>query len=557
MAEVENIVPTSDPAEAEDDANNSDDLKSKEDASDVQSTGNRELSQEVPFTEEVYAAKDDDERTREDADHGEENEEPAAAGSSEVETDFEPDFEQLVPDSAGLRSRSDSREDPTDPIQPAEGLALALDRASNDPIEFDPPVVESDNEEVELPVPSPRPGTAKRMKDRNGRVPASDVIPALSSQPRLARQPRSARNSSNASADDATSGSTPESHEELVSNSATEPRRSTRQASVQPPPAEALPPAPAPKRRGRPPASAEEKARKAAEKEAEKQRRAAEREAKKQKATEDKARKAAAKGKNAPAKKGAVAAKTVSADTILAEASEAVATPPPPPTTAVPNQSALSVAKWTSLAETAQTQDAEMSSMVDELRSSSPELASPNIPPAGVATKGRNVEPIDVSMEQGDEDEKDSDDESPTVKASSGARPLFIPGDSQHPLADSRSYLLSSPQMPSQPSQSQSQDRFKRPLAPVTSWAKQSKYRRLSDIKSQDMFSPLSKLPVPGRRPQTAQTAQTAEERRASMYGDVGADSNSEDDSDSDDENASHIPKNRRAGVHKKELFVE
>ena len=552
MAEVENIVPTSDSVEAEDDAHDSGEIKVKEDGLDVQSTGDQELSQEVPFPEDFTAANGEKEVSvdaEENMDAVQEG--PAVRESSEVETDFE----QLAPGTPGLRSRSSSREDPADPIQPAEGLAIALDRASHDPIEFDPPVAESD-EDAEVPMASPLPGTARRMKDRNGKVPASDALPALSSQLRVGRRTRSTRNSSNSVADDAGSVASPEPNEKA----APEPRRSARQASVQPQPApaETLPPAPAPKRRGRPPASAEEKARKAAEKEAEKQRKAAEREAKKKKAAEEKALKAAAKGKKVPAKKAAASAKAASAEAVPAESS-----PTSPPAPAVPSQPALSVAKWTSLAETSQTQDVEMSSMVDELRSSSPELGShdPITARAGTSGKGRNAEPVDVSMQQEeeDEDEKGTDDESPTVKVNSRARPLFIPSDSQYPPAEARSHLLSSPQ--AQPSQSQSQSqpsqvKFKRPLAPVTSWANQSKFRRLSDLASQEMFSPLTKLPIPGRRPQTAPTAQTAEERRASMYGDV-AGSSSDDDSDSEDENVSHIPKNRRAGVHKKELFAE
>lgn len=558
MAEVEDIVPSSDLVEAGKDDDESDYFGTGTKGSQAPTVDPRAYSEEVPFPSFLAGQEDAEELEEEagDAKEGEEGVVPRAksdaVGSSEVESDSEHAYVPPATVSAQLRSSSHSREDPADPIQPAEDLARALDRASNDPIdvEFDPPVAYIDSD-AEVPVPSPRPGTAKRMKDRTGKVPTSDTLPVLASQRRTMRVTR--RDPKSAVGDSASASSpSPESEEKQEPA----PRRSVRQASVQPQPApvEAPPPAPAPKRRGRPPLSAEEKARKLAEKEAEKQRKAAEKEAKKKKAAEEKALKAAAKGKKAPAKRDAAA---VEVEPAAPEVGPSAVTPPP--TNAGTSQGGSSVVKWTALADTpGVVPDAELSSMVDELRSSSPELESTkqvSTKPAStritMAAKERPAEPVDVSMHQDEEEQEASDDETPTVKVNGGARPLFMPSDSQHPPSGT---LLSSSQSQSQ--SQPSQERFKRPVRPVTSWAQQSKFRRLSDLASQEMFSPLSKLPVPGRRQSAAQQQQTAEERRASMYGDVGADSSSED-SDSDEENISHIPKNRLAGAHKKELFAE
>ena len=106
------------------------------------------------------------------------------------------------------------------------------------------------------------------------------------------------------------------------------------------------------------------------------------------------------------------------------------------------------------------------------------------------------------------------------------------------------------PDEPAAAAASDDDEVFKKPLRPAT-WGAASRFRRLSDIASQELFPPVPPSSQQPIRPQV-------DRRRASMFDRVGgvdglgdwSDSSSSSSSDEDGEGGkSHIPKARRAGV--------
>lgn len=465
-----------------------------------------------------------------------------------------------------------SQEDPEDPIEPSEDFDAPPGVEAEDPIELDEAEVP---ERPTTPPASPmKPGQAKRMKDRNGKLP-SEVQPTSQPVPRSTRASSRQPEATGERAETAPPALIPEEDAPPESSQTAAPARRSSRTPPQEPSAEtsssSLVPVPEPsavKRRGRPPKSAEEKAMIAAEKEAEKKRKAEEKEQEKQKkaaekkaAAEEKARLKAEKATAAKAKKSG-AAKKAAADDKAKDVEEPEVEPvsarfaatQPTPETASSAKAPLSAlgasaAQWTPLSQASSIPDAD-TSMVDELRSSTPDAALS----AQLNSHQVNEEQPEEEGESQEHDPvQDSEDESPTIKMPNrpSTQPLFAPSDSQHPdatLYHSSQPILSSVQQSQQ--SSQSQEKFKRPAPSF-----KAQFRRLSDIASQELFSPrspLSSVPMPTQR---RQTIATAEDRRASMYGDL-ANPGSDSSSDSEDEPISHIPKHRRAGVQK-EMFVE
>lgn len=457
--------------------------------------------------------------------------------------------------------------DQEDPIEPSEGFEKQSDIELEDPIELD----EADApERAATPPMSPlKPGRAKRMKDRYGNLPASGAPSA--SQP-VRRSSRAASRQPEALGQRAeTAPPAPIPEEESLQTDDAPVRRSSRKAPQEPTtqptsPTPPLAPAPAPeppvaKRRGRPPTkTAEEKAKIATEKEAEKKRKAEEREAEKQRkaiekkaAAEEKARLKAEKAAAAKAKKAGAPRKSLgkaagSVEAAVQPLSTQTTRPQDTASAAMKTQAAnaevplsspgVSTAKWTALSQASSFPEAD-TSMVDELRSSS-EVGDDS-----------NLNPREEEAVGGDEDEtRDMEDDTPTVKVPSRSQPLFTPSDSQN--LNATPHHSSQPMPGSSQSQSQSPSKFKRPLA------FKPQFRRLSDIASQELFSPrspVSSVPLPSQR---RQSTATADDRRTSMYGDLAnIASDSSSDSGSDEETLSHIPKHRRAGLQKKEMFVE
>ena len=548
---------------------------------------------EVVLTSDPAEAAEAEAKSEGEQDEGREVEQPAEMPQSsqtvpeedlvsEQEEDTSKPQEQYVEPDVDPATRhanrpapaSHSQENPEDPIEPSEGFDAPPDSEVEDPIELDEAEVP---ERQTTPPASPvKPGQAKRMKDRNGRLP-SEVPPA--SQP-VRRSTRASNKQPEATGKRAETTppapvleeNAPLDTSQTAASARHSPRKSPQELSTQSSPSSPAPEPPVTKRRGRPPKSAEEKAMIAAEKEAEKKRKTEEKQAEKQRkaaekkaAVEEKARLKAEKAvaaakskKGGSAKKTAVDEKAEDAEESEVGPASAQTTRPaasqPAPETASSAKAHLSasgalLAQWTPLNQASSVPDAD-TSMVDELRSSSPDAVLRTQPNGRHA----NEEQAEETKELQEQDPaQDSEDDTPTVKLPSrpSTQPLFAPSDSQYPDAtlchSSQPIPGSSPQ--SQPS-SQSQGGFRRPI-PLF----KAQFRRLSDIASQEMFSPrspLSSVPMPTQR---RQTIATVEDRRASMYGDL-ASPDSDSSSDSEDEPISHIPKHRRAGVQK-EMFVE
>ncbi|GJE92245.1 hypothetical protein PsYK624_083980 [Phanerochaete sordida] len=553
------VVPTSDPVEAAEVEKTTDEQPVADDfAEEVQPEEEdiEEPALEIPQSSQTVPeselAADDDADT---AGLQQEEAPPAHTGSTPA-------------DSPGERP---SQEDEEDPIEPSEDFDKQPSIEIEDPIEMD----EEDVLEKATPPPvtPPKSGQTKRMRDRNGKLPSSNAPPASQPVRRSTRASSRQPEAPSKRAETAPPASVPE--EEELSQQGTEVRRSSRK-TTQEPSTEPAPPSPVPaaeppvaKRRGRPPTkSAEEKAKIAADKEAEKKRKAEEREAEKQRkaaerkaAAEEKARLKAEKAAAAKEKKASAGKKSNAADEKAEEAEVDEAEPPSTQTTrpaasqpvrapakAPLSPAGISTAQWTALSQASSMHDADTISMVDELRSSSPSHGS-----EARSTAVQDEERDDADAEDHDV-AHDSEDDTPTVKVPPRAltQPLFTPSDSQSQSQGQHA----TPQHSSQPapggSQPASQSPFKRPIPTF-----KPQFRRLSDIASQDMFSPrspVSSVPLPSQR---RQSSATVEDRRASMYGDLAHASDSSSDDDDDDEPISHIPKNRRAGVQKKEMFAE
>ncbi|PSR79652.1 hypothetical protein PHLCEN_2v6953 [Hermanssonia centrifuga] len=482
-----------------------------------------------------------------------------------------------------------SPEDPADPIESADDFVAPVPEPSQveqDPIE--PELTQRTvREERSTPPPlaTPRPGTAKRMKDRNGKVPRPDELPVLASEILHAVQKAKAASvESDLGAqvellDDpnSTSASLLEPDTELERPLRRSVRRGASEASSQTP--SLLDPVTGRKRRQT--MTAEEKAQKAAEKLADKERKAAlkkaEKEEKVRRKAEDKARMEAEKkaqkalkgvDKTARGKKGGASLDgTALPVTTLLEppTSFEPAAPPatvesevPPVTPAATSATLLtsqngqvSQVHWTILNQTPDVIEGD--SMIDELHSSSP-VPSPNHDNAQVNGASQESSRADDSFF------------TPTGKTNgispAASTPLFLPS-SQYPDTQPALQVLASQVSPSrsdrsvpasEPESDHDDAVFKKPSQPASvahHWTSNARFRRLSDIASQQLFAP---TPVSS----TPLTFQTEEDRRKSMYGDMGdIDSSDDSDTDSEDEgNKSHIPKARRAGVQKRKSIT-
>ncbi|KAF7790409.1 hypothetical protein EIP86_001364 [Pleurotus ostreatoroseus] len=555
-------------------------------------------------------------------------EELPSASTALAETEVVPDSEdRIASPPPNPLSRASSQEDPTDPIEPADDLLPKPKLQEAEPIEEEPDLFEPTAEDERVTPPATirsQPGTAKRMKDRNGKVPASnDYAADVAAQ--LMKSFQTPHIEPLVEEQDAVNGKKPAA-KARVARTQRKSAAGPADHNMPPPP---VPDAAAPKRRGRPPISEEEKARRAAEKQAEKDRKAAERKAQQEMKAAEKARskltqtkgKKGAKAKvpaaetsaevgteqqdsassgSASAVEGILAAtpatgastpavenlsanataRPLQTERVLHGATSAISTPS---NVAVRKPPPMSEAKWATLPETPQTQESTFEaeeSMYDELRSSSPGesesvakgvlkpvssqsgtngLSQPKTMVEGPTTNG-HVDTNGVEHEDVDADDprssppQEDDMPTPTPKSRTKKDPLFVL--SQAPLSspvrpdvDRNDAALPHPNLNSQGSNldSNDADRFSRPMKPATYWSKNASYRRLSDIASQTLFPP-SLNNTPQRPAQSA--AQAAEERRKSVYSQLGGDDDDSSSSSSDsDADKSHIPKARRAGV--------
>lgn len=265
------------------------------------------------------------------------------------------------------------------------------------------------------------------------------------------------------------------------------------------------PPSSAPKKRGRPPLPAEEKAARGKARLDEKNRKA-----------EERARKAAAK------KVGVKGSKSTPQSSQNPPASQPIT---PSPAAAVRGEP-QSLDKWAALVTQSSPEVPDASLMVDELRSSSPPPATAPQPPTSPTPLPEN-EQLD--------------------SADATAKPLFELSSSQVPFPYSQfqGATLAS-QAEDSPTESESEDEVPKMTPRITSSAT-PKYRRLTDIASQAMFSSqdimspitFTSTPIPNGNSKAAVEESDDE------------DDEEDDDSgsDSDADGKSHIPKSRRAGA--------
>ncbi|KAI0685202.1 hypothetical protein BC835DRAFT_1385537 [Cytidiella melzeri] len=197
---------------------------------------------------------------------------------------------------------------------------------------------------------------------------------------------------------------------------------------------------------------------------------------------------------------------------------------------------------WETLSATPSAPDM---TMVDELQPSSPgeteeqkaEGSSAAKPPISAFAKDASSQPLV------DQDASQSFF-TPTAKERSVPLivPLFLPSTQQFLPHEESTPLTQQPARPQHNASNGSPDR----LRPLSAWAK-SPFPRLSDLASQQMFSPLMSHPVPPRP-----AAATKKQAKPLEEEDSSSSSSSSDSEDSEEETASHIPKERRAGAQRK-----
>lgn len=451
----------------------------------------------------------------------------------------------VQPDEDPVPSAPPIQEDPADPIEPAED---PVPTPPEDPIEEDsahPQVAQNARE-------SPRVTNAplsmvQRMKNRRGKLSSKDDAPILASQLGDASQ---SANAGTPSPEDKADGG--------VEGTTARKTRSASQKAVAasgtmaPPPETPL----TTKRRGRPPVPAEEKARRQAEKDAEKAAKAAVKQAEKEEKARLRAAKAAEKAAQIAAKAAAKAGKKGKNDSSApsASASSAVAPLSVSDKDAQPNaprgnreelSTQQSVAKWTTLTQTPSIVDADMT-MLDELRSSSP---AHSVVPAtsGVDELRSESGNLRRRSDAGVDHAHDETDQHASQQASDSSQtPLFLPG-TQTQAVSPRRIPRSSPTRSAASSGSESDD-FKLPARPRT-WGASARFRRLSEIATQELFTPLPLTPPTQRTPALSTNMKD-------MYG-LDDDEDEEEDGEDDDDdsgsddaaNRSHIPQGRRAGA--------
>lgn len=598
LEEREEIVPASDQAQSdgEDGPEPSDDHVDKlesDDADIVPSSSiysAREPSFEVPILldepvpedpvpEEPISAPAEDPRSK-DVDHED---------ASPIRNSHAPTPDNLTADRA--RSTSSPSEDPQDPIESAEDLERDIPQPRlDDPIEFDPPI---NGQQSTPPLTPLKSVLAKRMKDRHGQLDSPKVLPALASQLRQARVSQNDPPASDHVSDQAESAAEQEPQDDPAGS-----RRSSRArkaSSNAPITSQTVAPdtsEPQKRTNGRAKLTDEEKARRAAERKAEtaarrqavKEKKQAEREAEKERKAAEKKElaeeKARSKANGVTLRSKRAPRKNVTPEPPESEEENAPGMrlagqgssfhTPLPSQPAAPKRIPASMAKWEVLQEpgaSPSTPSGDMT-MIDELRSSSPALSMN----AKRATNG-------YAEDDEDREVPDSQESAPKAQAPRPSSTLFFPSDTQLPDSQSAtqnpfeySFTTSSQSREKDSSQGMS-TKFKKPVQPASHWQKNllptptnlarrasAPFKRLTDImSSQDVLSFSQSAPTPAANAARRRALVTAEERKESMYGNLGDDeSESEDETDSDGDSTSHIPRSRRAGQKsKKELFVD
>ncbi|EMD32042.1 hypothetical protein CERSUDRAFT_99741 [Gelatoporia subvermispora B] len=335
--------------------------------------------------------------------------------------------------------------DEFDPIEDADDLPSSLPDIpeDEDPIEEEEERAEKERRpSTPPPLATPQPGTAKRMRDRHGRL-ASDTatLPVLASE-LLEGAPQSTPMTTRRTRRIAAVEQTPVvakdalDVEHVAPRSTRVTRRSVSVAPMPPPPAALEPP----KRRGR--KTAEEKAQEAAEKEAKaaaKKAEAAAKKAEKEAAAAKKKAEAAAKkaekeaqaaakreekARQAAAKKGKKGAAATAASqekpandvdaSKSAEGHGASQDAPQTEQTSRPRAPPMSQVKWTTLPQSGQTPSLlEQESMVDELQTSSPGESTPaNVLPAKKGTAPSRADEDVFTTSRADVSTQESEDAS-------------------------------------------------------------------------------------------------------------------------------------------------
>ncbi|TFK54094.1 hypothetical protein OE88DRAFT_1654590 [Heliocybe sulcata] len=453
-----------------------------------------------------------------------------------------------------------------EPIEDVEDLPEFETRMSmeiQDPIEAgDEDEDEKGNERSPNPVHNtPKPGVAKRMKNRFGHVPfpaLEDVEdPLLSLQVVCAEEP------------DGMLAQAPVLEETVGSRMRGTRRKSVPTVSepsvVSNQPEE--PPVTEPKPRGRKPLSEEEKTRRAAARQAEReykarlkkekqeQARAAKEAEKVEKATQRKANGAASKRGRKVTVVPVEEEEEPAGDVTVLPKNESIMVPGTPPL-----DNTQSLAQWATL-EPSQSEHgfAQSESSIDQLHPSSPDTD-----PRGTKASSADIDGIQalVLNTSGESRDSKSAAESPPRQVpddSPPTEPLFLPSETQsQAVAWHKQQGDNDVVLPSSFIASESEAEREGELAiphPVKSALPASQptlrpsvapYRRLTDIAS----SQASLFPRPsGNLPPAMARKSRAKEELSQMYPDDDEESD-DDDSDEDEakERKSHIPKNRRAG---------
>jgi len=399
-------------------------------------------------------------------------------------------------------TKQDKHIDRSDPIEPADNLMESTPHGK--------PKKESRSQS---PRQSPRkPGMAKRIKTRSGKLLSSQPIDLEADHPPESTPLRATRSEPSPSL-----GSE-------VRNSASQPTDAEKPSSV-----EAMPPPPVPAvkaqpRRGRPPLSQEVKA--AREK--------AKADAKAQKADE-KARMAAAKKaeKEEQARAGQHDPKMISSPKgTSGPHTEVSSTVHPSTPVSIPRNldSPHSLDKWATIHNTSSPR----SVMDDQLRSS-----SPGHPPSAAD----DIHSEGIDKQRTFLTSAPADDQSDSGDGAMQDNPLFVLSSSQVPFPYSQwqggSYTAQAEDTPTESEDEVSVEPKTKPpsVAP--------KFRKLTDIASQAMFSQdiLSPTPFP--------LTPVVSNKPKKHLSDDSDDEEDDDDSvsDSDTPGKSHIPKSRRAGA--------
>lgn len=484
------------------------------------------------------------------AEHSPSSQEPQKSVRSESNSDT-----GLLP---RVTFRSDSQEDPADPIEPADDLVDYIEPPAqdDDPIEQGSSIRES----------PPKAPVVKGMKDRAGQTTSQGargpVLASLEIQSTVAQQARPKRTKKK---DENPAVSQPEKANPPVPASTPAPSQKPPSAALMPPPA-AITSTSEPKRRGRPPITQEEKEKREAAKQAGKAEKAAARAAAKAEKEAKKLAKNAEKtksGRKAPAKpRGSSSTNTAkvgqaptpdpaevpsshSVGPSSVQAAEITATPQNPP----PLASQGSV-KWTILTQSETPEPA--SSVIDELRSSSPPV-SVDLParPAAMLPKpktsqrrvnGTSAQPIPSLIPL-------PPTPSQLLTPVRPNDPLFLPGtQSQFPNTSMDIHTRNSSQpIPSSPLDTERTKGRRPPTKPATTHAR---FRTLTELSSQILFSPpdISSTPVSRSMP-TKPNNVTQDDSDEEVSESSSDDSDSDSDDGSDNPSSNHIPSSRRAGA--------